>query len=211
MAASIARGRPLAHLHTGVDRVLEDAGMSLDDLEQVAVVTGPGSWIGIQIAVTTAKTLAQVTGLPLIPISRLEAMAWGYASHLGIIAVLIDANNENLYTCTFASRPDAPPEPIEEPAKRTVAASESLIAALGEQVLLVGDGAVRYANRLVWSSPVHGRVAVAQLQTVQPEALAQLAYARRTDVLRSRDMMTLEPLYLLGTDELREYKRPCLS
>ncbi len=58
-----------------VDAVLESAGRTLDEVELVAVTLGPGSFTGVRIGVTTAKTLAWALDAELAAVSTLAAMA----------------------------------------------------------------------------------------------------------------------------------------
>lgn len=58
-----------------IDGALRDAGWTLDDVEAIAVGLGPGSWTGLRIGLTTAKTLAQTRELPLIGVPTFDALA----------------------------------------------------------------------------------------------------------------------------------------
>ncbi len=49
-----------------IDRCLSSAGISLKDIGLIGVGTGPGSFTGIRIAVTTARMLAQLLEVPLV-------------------------------------------------------------------------------------------------------------------------------------------------
>ena len=82
--ASILNDRPAEHLHEQIQTSLEAVHIKPHDLDRIAVVTGPGSWTGLNIGVTAAKTMAQVLSTPLLPISTLDALvgssprpAWG--------------------------------------------------------------------------------------------------------------------------------------
>ncbi|MDX5982602.1 tRNA (adenosine(37)-N6)-threonylcarbamoyltransferase complex dimerization subunit type 1 TsaB [Exiguobacterium profundum] len=65
-------------------------------LERIVVTTGPGSYTGIRIGVTTAKTLAYTLNLPLIGVSALQLMAAAPNTDLPVVS-LIDARRGNAY------------------------------------------------------------------------------------------------------------------
>lgn len=80
---SIAERNHSVHVITHVKTILEEAGVSSENLDAIVVGSGPGSYTGMRIAVTAAKTLAWAWEKPLTGISSLEAIAYG-ALHEGI-------------------------------------------------------------------------------------------------------------------------------
>ena len=58
-----------------VERAMQNAGLSFDDLDGIAAAAGPGLIGGVIVGLTTAKALALVTGKPLIAVNHLEAHA----------------------------------------------------------------------------------------------------------------------------------------
>ncbi|MNO75202.1 tRNA threonylcarbamoyladenosine biosynthesis protein TsaB [compost metagenome] len=66
-----------AYLVTAIDEALSSAGIRKNELDAIAVGVGPGSYTGIRIAVTTAKTLAWALKLPVYGVSSLEALGLG--------------------------------------------------------------------------------------------------------------------------------------
>lgn len=58
-----------------VGEVLAEAGATLENLRLLAVVTGPGSFTGLRVGLTTVKAWAEVYGTRVVGVSRLEAMA----------------------------------------------------------------------------------------------------------------------------------------
>src|SRR2546426_7559948 len=60
-------------LLSGVDYLLKSLGFRLADVDAFAVISGPGSFTGIRIGLTTIKGLADSTSKPTIPITAFEA------------------------------------------------------------------------------------------------------------------------------------------
>lgn len=58
-----------------IDRLFHQVGWTTDDIKRIYVVTGPGSFTGIRVGVTIAKTYAWAKKLEIIPISELELLA----------------------------------------------------------------------------------------------------------------------------------------
>lgn len=58
-----------------INGVLEAASWTLDDIQAIAVGLGPGSWTGLRVGLSTAKTIAQTRNLPLLGIPTFDAFA----------------------------------------------------------------------------------------------------------------------------------------
>ena len=59
-----------------VDGMLDESGLTLDDLDFMAVVTGPGSFTGIRIGVNTVKTFAYVKNTPIAAVDALKKLTY---------------------------------------------------------------------------------------------------------------------------------------
>ncbi|MFH0071242.1 tRNA (adenosine(37)-N6)-threonylcarbamoyltransferase complex dimerization subunit type 1 TsaB, partial [Peribacillus sp. NPDC056705] len=96
-----------------IAQALEKADMTVGDVDGIAVGVGPGSYTGIRIAVTTAKTLAWAQNIPVLGVSSLHALAWGglqsgwsdASPKQGIhwVIPLLDARRGQVYTALFAA------------------------------------------------------------------------------------------------------------
>lgn len=91
-----------------VDEVLQEAGVSLTDLNALAFGRGPGSFTGVRIGIGIAQGLAFGADLPMIGISTLEAMAQGvYRKHgSNHVATAIDARMSEVYWARFVRQED---------------------------------------------------------------------------------------------------------
>ena len=82
-----------------MERLLGDCDLKPADLDKIVVAKGPGSYTGVRIGVTIAKTLAWTLNIPLVGISSLEALAAGVARHFdGFVSPLFDARRGQIYT-----------------------------------------------------------------------------------------------------------------
>lgn len=57
----------------------DSAGLKPQDIDKIFVVNGPGSFTGIRVGLTVAKTMAYTLNIPIVSVSSLEVMASGKA------------------------------------------------------------------------------------------------------------------------------------
>lgn len=83
-----------------IDALLQQVGVSRRELTAIAVSSGPGSYTGLRIGVSTAKGLAYALGIPLIGVDTLDALAKRTASFIAandFIVPMIDARRMEVY------------------------------------------------------------------------------------------------------------------
>lgn len=81
--------------------MLENSGLSLSDMDAVAVAAGPGSFTGLRIGIAAAKGLAWGAEKPCVGVSTLEAMAWPLSHLGGILVCAMDARRQQIYNSVF--------------------------------------------------------------------------------------------------------------
>lgn len=130
-----------------VARLLEELRLTFSDLDLIAVAAGPGSYTGVRIGVTTAKTMAWSRNLPLIGISTLAVLAMNGMRFGGKIAPLFDARRDRIYTGLFQGGESGEVRPVKK--ERVVSVDEWLKELEGEgPVLFLGDDVDRFRERI---------------------------------------------------------------
>lgn len=79
-----------------IDNGLKEINLKLNDIDKIFVVNGPGSFTGIRVGVTVAKTIAWALKKDIIPLSSLELIATTNTSKKYIVP-MIDARRNNVF------------------------------------------------------------------------------------------------------------------
>ncbi len=122
--------------------LLGEAGLGWGDVERLGVGIGPGTFTGLRIGVSTGRALAQGTGVEVVPVSTLAALAWGAPrspDHSSVLT-LIDARRGEVFAASWTVSGVLTGGPV-------ALAPDRVADVLHENdvpVLAVGDGAVRY-------------------------------------------------------------------
>lgn len=83
-----------------INMELTESNIDVKDIEKIFVVNGPGSFTGVRIGVTIAKTMAWGLNIKVVPISSLELMATTTSTKKFIVP-LIDARRGNVYAGVY--------------------------------------------------------------------------------------------------------------
>lgn len=84
-----------------IQELMETVGIEPKDIDGVAVSEGPGSYTGVRIGVTIAKTLAWTLNKPLVGVSSLKVLAANAMYWEGLICPIIDARRNTVFTAVF--------------------------------------------------------------------------------------------------------------
>lgn len=131
------------------EQVLQRAGLTVADLDAVAVAHGPGSFTGIRIGVSAVKGLCWAAEKPAIGVSTLEAMAWNAdaAPEGSVICCAMDARRNQVYNALFEFRDGSPCRLTKDRPIGLAELSEEL-ETFGRQIFVLGDGAELCYNYL---------------------------------------------------------------
>lgn len=183
----------LRRMLPNIESMLSDANLTTADLDAVIVALGPGSFTGLRIGGTIAKSLAWVLGRPIVGIGTLDAMARGVAPvEDALICPMIFARADEVYWSLFDSTGGTQ---LSSYAVSSMGDVLDSLAARGERVHFVGTGARRnweaIADRMGESATIGQPCA----DFTRGAALIDLGM-RRLMAGQVDDAMTLSPLYV---------------
>jgi tRNA threonylcarbamoyladenosine biosynthesis protein TsaB len=141
-----AEMRSAQSLAPAMDSLLAHVNWLVKSLQLIAVVQGPGSFTGLRVGVTTAKTLAYAIGAEVLGLDTLEVLATQARPALGHIYPVVDAQRGQLFTAQFDW-----PEGAAFPARVTATGISDLhpwLSALQPHDIVIGPVAARLAPQL---------------------------------------------------------------
>jgi tRNA threonylcarbamoyladenosine biosynthesis protein TsaB len=164
-------------------------GSAVTDIDRIAVDVGPGLFTGLRVGVATAKALAQALGIGVLGVGSLDilaAAAWDRsgADPTGSVVAVVDARRGEVFAAAYhfervAELSDPATVREDRPDPMSPAALEAWLLDLGtrrNRVTVVGDGALRYRERLA----AHGSLDLGLADELSaPPPLAQAELARR--------------------------------
>lgn len=131
-----------------IDALCRQQAWTPAQIEQVYVSTGPGSFTGLRIGVTLAKTLALATGARLVAVPSGRVLAYNAPPEAGRVLIVLDAKREQIFTARLAREGD-------DWAFEEDPHLDSLTAALARSprpVHLVGEG-IPYHQKFIPAEP----------------------------------------------------------
>lgn len=129
-----------ALLTTLIQNAVDHSGVSLSQLDAVAVAKGPGSYTGLRVGVSTAKGLCYALDRPLIAVNTLEAMAAQVVSFYPsdtLFCPMLDARRMEVYCALYDARLDQ-----YSPTAAVIVEENSFADVLTDKrIVFFGDGA----------------------------------------------------------------------
>jgi tRNA threonylcarbamoyladenosine biosynthesis protein TsaB len=179
-------------------------GIELREVSVIAVDVGPGLFTGLRVGIATAKSMAQALRVPMIGLSSLDLLAHQVRFSRRLIVPVIDAKRGEVFSALYRQVPGGVQRLTDYRVGTAREVGDELLAR-ADDVLLVGDGALRYAPELTSD---RGIVEFGGVGVAYPSAtdLVELAHPRalREEFVQPRE---LAPLYLRKSDAELNWER----
>ncbi len=121
-----------------IQQLLDECEVKQNELTKIVVANGPGSYTGVRIGVTIAKTLAWSLNIPIVPVSSLATVAASGRYFSGLISPIFDARRGQVYTGLYSFKDGILQTVIED---SNLLASEwaEKLKSYNEDILFIGN------------------------------------------------------------------------
>lgn len=169
-----------------IEQQLRRVGWCPQDVQLVAVTQGPGSFTGLRIGVTAAKTLAYAVGAQVIGVNTLKVIAWQAPTGGQPVCAVLDAQRQQVFAAAFQRQGEHFVE-LGEPDIRDVS---EWLAGLSADAAVTGPVLARLRDRL----PAGVTMVDPAYWTPQAATVGLVGYLEHQAGKR-HDLWTLNPVY----------------
>ena len=170
------------------DAAIRARGWTPGDVEHVYVSAGPGSFTGLRVAITVAKTLAFATGCKIVAVESTRVLAENASSNANEVLIVLDAKRGHIFTARYVRQASGWHE-VEPPHLDTFA---SALARAGRPAELVGEGVAYHVDPTTLASDIFFD---ATTQRARACVVARIGIERSANG-QFADPETLTPIYL---------------
>lgn len=172
-----------------IDRLIRTQGWTPREIEQLYVSQGPGSFTGLRIGITLAKTMALATGVKVVAVPSLRVLVENAPTEAKHVIIVLDAKRDQIFTGRFERNGD---DWIERQSARLSSLPE-MLATAPRPVDLLGEG-IPYHRKSIPDDP-GVRVTSEAIWRARASAVAKLGVkmAQRGEFV---DPFKLTPIYI---------------
>jgi tRNA threonylcarbamoyladenosine biosynthesis protein TsaB len=173
-----------------IDRLCRERGWSAGELRELYVSAGPGSFTGLRIGITLAKTLAFATGARIVAVPSIHVLARNAPPEAAELVIVLDAKRGQVFTARLTRSSEGWAEA--EPAHLDDLAS--MLARARRPVYLLGDGIPHHRQFIPADDP---GIRLTEPETWRPRAAAVAEEGiRRSAAGMFADLDRLLPIYI---------------
>lgn len=179
-----------------LNQVLEDSGITVNDVDVVAVAKGPGSFTGIRIGMACAQGIAHALKKPMIGVNTLDGLAYNLMGTRDILCPMINAQRHEVYTSLYRWEQDELKRLWDY---RLIKADKLLkeISAFDKKVIVLGDGVHLLRKSMENISQVVENIIPAHPVFSMPRASSIAASAlHEYNRGNTKDCFSIKPFYI---------------
>jgi tRNA threonylcarbamoyladenosine biosynthesis protein TsaB len=185
-----------AHIIPMIDRLCRQQHWTPRDIDHLYVSHGPGSFTGLRIGITLAKTMALATGVKIVPVPTVKVLAENAPGDAKNLIIVLDAKRDQIFTASF-ERAAGSGQQARQWTESEPAHLDSLPAILTRSprpVHLLGEG-IPYHRKFVPENDPSIIITPEESWRARASAVAKLG-SRLAQENHFADPLTLIPIYI---------------
>lgn len=194
----------LNHLKTLMpmaEELLDENHITMKDISAIGVSVGPGSFTGIRIGVTTARSLAQILGIRCIAVPTLNAFAKGLSDkektgENKAVCPVFDARRKQIYACCFIGNEEAVSSGAYDPDEFLDMVKCAMKEKHISESIFAGDGILPYEDIIKKSMEKDGLIADIRSETYQEAGAVAMVALEKYEKGEMVDYEKLKPEYM---------------
>jgi len=193
-------------LMTEIEHCLKQSGVKISDIDVFAVATGPGSFTGLRIGLSTVKGFSYATGRPIVSVPTLEALAWNFPYSAHPVCTMLDARKKEVYAALFKWEEGNFIRLINETsAKPEEFACDALRITHDDKFIFAGEGAALYRDKII---EVMGEKAIfaSPEKTVPSPANVAVLGLKKAKAGEFSEPVSLTPIYIRKSEAEVKWK-----
>jgi tRNA threonylcarbamoyladenosine biosynthesis protein TsaB len=175
-----------------IDKLLKTSGWKPVDLREIYVSVGPGSFTGLRIGITLAKTLSFATGAKIVAVPTLGVLAQNAPAEAREVVIVLDAKRDQIFSARMNRRDEESDWLVVEAAH--LDSLSAMLARSARPVWLIGEG-IPFHEKFVPRDDPSVIVTIAECWRASARVVANLGHllAREGKFAAAE---TLTPLYI---------------
>ncbi len=193
-------------LMTEIEHCLRQSGLSIPDIDVFAVATGPGSFTGLRIGLSTVKGFSYATGKPIVSVPTLEALAWNFPYSRYPVCTMLDARKKEVYAALFAWENNCLTKIINEASVNPEEFMRRyLLPANYQKIIFAGEGTIIYKDEIIRAMGEKAVFAPYEKTVPSPANVAAIGL-KKALLNEFSDPISLTPIYIRKSEAEVKWK-----
>jgi len=177
-------------LMPAIDKLMNEISLTPEELNKIVVAKGPGSYTGVRIGLTTAKTMAWALNIPVVGVSSLEALTYHGRFFSGYICPFFDARRGRVFSGIYKWEMNKP-VPVYDESNLPMEKLLKIFAEEGKEVLFLSPDIALYKELISEELGALAHIPEEVYHLAKPSHLALAGMTRK-----AAETHLLEPNYL---------------